>query len=361
MNNRHILFVLLLLWGVLHSNSSMAVSNKVYKIQKLILNDGDSLRGYIKKQIVGEEFITFCTDSGDRTILLQNIKQILTDIDSEDNIYKLKRRYTLTDGDTIEGRYLGEIPGKSFFVETDGGKEVTINRSEVKEWSLSFSQLKIEDIPILDKVTVTREAFPTTGSSSNKGFFSKAKRGLVVCQNFCNEGNFLRIMLDDGGFETIRIRDIDKLEKEGNDKYVSPPVTFHSGDSCVVYNKHYGFVRGEFRKRRVDELNIIPLYDVNVDFTIPVLINNPFKIGEVNSIEIWSLKPRIEKRRGNKIKFVEADKPVMYEIVRYDEYTNVSELNIIFKINDFDKSLGFVLIDKENKRFIPFMFSSRIR
>ena len=340
---KYVTLLLLLLWGLLHSNSCIASSQKIWKIQKIYLNNGDSLRGYVKLQIIGDDYITFSTEKGDTIVDVTDICKIMSDVESEDNINRTQRRY-IVENDTITGRYVGEIPGQALYVEMDG-KIDTIYRTDVKEWSLVFSKSEL-NAPMLDKITERRE----------DGILGESKKGIIVYQNYNTENNVLRLMLEDGGFETIRIRDIDRLEKVNNDKYMPHIQLLQDDDSCMVNGVRLKFIKGvckdTFDVKQLSRI-IFPYYAFKMDFKVDIVVIG--KILDLNKIKILPLT-YTKKAKKEKVKIRVLNEAFNFEN-KYDEYANITTIEFRFKIAA-GQGNGFVFIDIENKRYLPIQFSN---
>ena len=337
---KYVTLLLLLLWGFLHSNNSIAKSQKIWKVQKIHMNNGDSLRGYVKLQIIGEDSITFRTDKGDTIVNVKDIHEIMADVESEDNINRTQRRYVVAN-DTIIGKYIGEIPGQALYVDSDG-KIDTISRKDVKEWSLIFSHSEL-NAPMLDKITERR----------GEGILGESKKGIIVFQNYNTKNNVLRLMLEDGGFETIRIRDIDRLEKVNNERYVPQALLIQDDDSCMINGKKHKFLHGLCP----DYLNVKQLskfgldFSLNEDMIIDITIIG--KISDSNNLKILPLSYAGKtKKRNAQIRVMQEN--INYQN-RYDEYADISYVGFRIKIREGDGN-GFVIIDTEKKKYLPIQF-----
>jgi hypothetical protein len=264
----------------------------------------------------------------------------MADVESEDNINRTQRRYVVAN-DTITGQYVGEIPGQALYVDKDGEID-TISRKDVKEWSLIFSHSEL-NAPMLDKITERRE----------DGMLGESKKGIIVFQNYNTENNVLRLMLEDGGFETIRIRDIDKLEKINNERYIPQAQLIQDDDSCMINGKKHKFLHGVCP----DYLNIKQLSkfgldcSLNEDIIIDITIVG--KISDYNNLKILPLSYAGKtKKRNAPIRVMQEN--INYEN-RYDEYAGISYVGFRIKIKEGDGN-GFVIIDTEKKKYLPIQF-----
>lgn len=340
---KNISLFILLLWGLLYGNSIWATSPKVWKIQKLYMSNGDVLSGYVKRQIIGEDTITFCTQEGERTIYVDSIQKIMSDVESGENINRTEREYTLKDGSKIIGRYVGEIPGLELYVKTKDN-DTTISRQDVIEWELKYSHLDL-NIPMFDLIVEKRD----------ENFPGSVKKGIIVFQSYNQENNLIRIMLTDGGFETISIKDIDRMEKVENDQYQDTPMErrFLNEDSCIVNDVSFKFFN-DFQKSKsallfeqAKECKVECGYDGKIE----ILIYGD-KV-ESDKLEIYPLIIKNSRQKDMEIE----KKPIPF-VTNYDEYTHVSKLILyvnakFYQEEDAAKGNIFILKDDGKNRYLP--------
>ena len=351
---KSISFFILLLWGLLYSNSLLATTSKVWKIQKLYMSNGDVLSGYVKRQIIGEETITFCTQEGERTIYVDSIQKILSDVESGENINRTKREYTLKDGSKILGRYVGEIPGQELYVKTEKGID-TIRREDIQEWELKYSHLDLK-IPMLDLIVEKRD----------ENIPGSVKKGIIVFQSYNQENNLIRIMLTDGGFETISIMDIERMEKVENDYYQDTPLEqfFLNVDSCRVNGKEFEFVKYKYSQKFVKEMaknaklkskvfELARKYKVECGYDGKIEIVIYGDEIKYDSLVVYPLVVKNSKRKDIGIE----ETSIPY-VISYDEYTCISKLT--FYVNaklsqkeNASKGNAFILLDFKKDRYMP--------
>lgn len=358
---KNLSLLILLLWGLLYSDSIWATAPKVWKIQKLYMNNGDVLSGYVKRQIIGEDTITFCTQEGERTIYVDSIHKIMSDVESGENINRTEREYTLKDGSKIRGRYIGEIPGQEMYIETKDNDTVIISRQDVVEWELKYSHFDLK-IPMFDLIVEKRD----------ENFPGSVKKGIIVFQNYNQENNLIRIMLTDGGFETISIMDIERMEKVENDQYQDTPLEqfFLNADFCRVNGAEFEFAKYKNVQKLVKEMSkyaklkssvfeLASKYKVECgyDGKIEIIIYGD----EVNydSLVIYPLVVKNYKRRDIGIEEIS----IPY-VMNYDEYTCISKLTIYvdakkYQYENAAKGNAIILLDYKKDRYLPIQYDPK--
>lgn len=355
---KNISLFILLLWGLLYNNSIWATVPKVWKIQKLHMSNGDVLSGYVKRQIIGEDTITFCTQEGERTIYVDSIKKIMSDEESGEIINRTEREYTLKDGSKIRGRYIGEIPGQEMYVETKDNDTVPISRQDVMEWELKYSHLDLK-IPMFDLIVEKRD----------ENFPGSVKKGIIVFQSYNQENNLIRIMLTDGGFETISIMDIDRMEKVENDQYQDTPLEkkIMNEESCRVNGTDFKFVKYKNIQGFIKEMS----KDAKLKSTVFELASK-YKVGcgddgkieimiygdevKYDSLDIYPLVIINYKRKDIGIE----ENSIPYNI-NYDEYVCISKLTFYVDVKKHQyenaaKGNAIILLDYKNNRYLPIYY-----
>lgn len=144
-------------------------------------------------------------------------KTLLTGID---RIYKLK------DGTERKGQYVEEVPGKTLSLYTiDGVVEVCQTKDVMKYIMKGIhpTQSILEQSPLLDVVDVKNASIV---------------RGVIIEQNYGINPNddYLLIQREDGGTQSIKVKDVQEFQKEENKKY-APKYDILLNENELVVNR----------------------------------------------------------------------------------------------------------------------------
>lgn len=137
-----------------------------------------------------------------------------------DRIYKLK------DGTEREGQYVEEVPGKTLSLYTNDGVVEVCQTKDVMKYIMKGihpTQSMLEQSPLLDVIDVKN---------------ATTIRGVIIEQNYGLNPNddYLLIQREDGGTQSIKVKDVQEFRKEENKKY-APKYDILLNENELVVNR----------------------------------------------------------------------------------------------------------------------------
>lgn len=138
----------------------------------------------------------------------------------------INRVYKLKDGTEHEGQYVEEVPGKTLSLFTDDGVVEVCQTKDVMKYIMKGihpTQSMLEQSPLLDIVDVKN---------------SSTIRGIIIEQNYGTNPNddYLLIQREDGGTQSVKVKDVQEFRKEENKKY-SPKYDILLNEKELVVNR----------------------------------------------------------------------------------------------------------------------------
>ena len=156
----------------------------------------------------------------DTIVVLTVDKRSKTLLSGIDRIYKLK------DGAEREGQYVEEVPGKTLSLYTNDGVVEVCQTKDVMKYIMKGihpTQSMLEQSPLLDVVDVKN---------------ASTVRGVIIEQNYGINPNddYLLIQREDGGTQSIKVKDVLEFRKEENKKY-APKFDILLNENELVVNR----------------------------------------------------------------------------------------------------------------------------
>lgn len=156
----------------------------------------------------------------DTIVVLTVDKRPKTLLSGIDRVYKLK------DGTEREGQYVEEVPGKTLSLYTNDGVVEVCQTGDVMKYIMKGihpTQSMLEQSPLLDVVDVKN---------------STSVRGIIIEQNYSTNPNddYLLIQREDGGTQSIKVKDVQEFRKEENKKY-APKYDILLNEKELVVNR----------------------------------------------------------------------------------------------------------------------------
>ena len=156
----------------------------------------------------------------DTIVVLTVDKRPKTLLSGIDRVYKLKN------GTECEGQYVEEVPGKTLSLYTNDGVVEVCQTKDVMKYIMKGihpTQSMLEQSPLLDVVDVKN---------------SSTVRGVIIEQNYGTNPNddYLLIQREDGGTQSIKVKDVQEFRKEENKRY-APKYDILLNENELVVNR----------------------------------------------------------------------------------------------------------------------------
>ena len=198
--------------------------NRTFTFNDIVTDNGTIARVRVLEKGVKVKYIDMSprehTLNWDTIVVLTVDKRPKTLLSGIDRVYKLKN------GTECEGQYVEEVPGKTLSLYTsDGVVEVCQTRDVMKYIMKGIhpTQSMLEQSPLLDVVYAKN---------------SSIVRGVIIEQNYGVNPNddYLLIQREDGGTQSLKVKDVQEFRKEENKKY-APKYDILLNENELVVNR----------------------------------------------------------------------------------------------------------------------------
>ena len=198
--------------------------NRTFTFNDIVTDNGTISRVRVLEKGAKVKYIDMSprehTLNWDTIVVLSVDKRPKTLLSGINRVYKLK------DGTEREGQYVEEVPGKTLSLYTnDGVVEVCQTRNVMKYIMKGIhpTQTILEQSPLIDVVDMKN---------------SYSVRGVIIEQNYGANPNddYLLIQREDGGTQSIKVKDIQEFRKEKNKKY-TPKYDILLNENELVVNR----------------------------------------------------------------------------------------------------------------------------
>jgi len=198
--------------------------NRTFTFNDIVTDNGTITRVRVLEKGAKVKYLDMSprehTLNWDTIVVLTVDKRPKTLLSGIDRVYKLK------DGTEREGQYVEEVPGKTLSLYTNDGVVEVCQTGDVVKYIMKGihpTQSMLEQSPLLDVVDV-KNASPV--------------RGVIIEQNYGTNPNddYLLIQREDGGTQSIKIKDVQEFRKEENKRY-APKYDILLNENELVVNR----------------------------------------------------------------------------------------------------------------------------
>ena len=198
--------------------------NRTFTFNDIVTDNGTITRVRVLEKGAKVKYLDMSpkehTLNWDTIVVLTVDKRPKTLLSGIDRVYKLK------DGTEREGQYVEEVPGKTLSLYTNDGVVEVCQTGDVVKYIMKGihpTQSILEQSPLLDVVDV-KNASPV--------------RGVIIEQNYGTNPNddYLLIQREDGGTQSIKVKDVQEFRKEENKKY-APKYDILLNENELVVNR----------------------------------------------------------------------------------------------------------------------------
>lgn len=198
--------------------------NRTFTLNDIVTDNGTITRVRVLEKGAKVKYLDMSpkehTLNWDTIVVLTVDKRPKTLLSGIDRVYKLK------DGTECEGQYVEEVPGKTLSLYTNDGVVEVCQTGDVVKYIMKGihpTQSILEQSPLLDVVDV-KNASPV--------------RGVIIEQNYGTNPNddYLLIQREDGGTQSIKVKDVQEFRKEENKKY-APKYDILLNENELVVNR----------------------------------------------------------------------------------------------------------------------------